>query len=214
MSSGLPPTRERREVGLKEFAGLILAGGEGKRWGGPKAWAELPDGRSFLECCLDTLAKAGAFPIVATLPPRAENPNLPGLLATPLTEPGLDMFASLKAGLGLLIEHPGWQAVAVLPVDHPLVNPKTVTALLYSEAKAAIPSFNGKHGHPIRIDRRVVEDIALGSLTGPTLREVLRAAEAVDVPVDDPGVTTNCNTPEALAKALESSHQRTTTQNS
>lgn len=184
------------------FAGLILAGGEGKRWGGPKAWAKLPDGRTFLESCLETLRTAGAQPVVATLPPEADDPGLDGLVTVALPGPGLDMFASLVKGLGHLVEHPGWRIVAVLPVDHPLVSPNTVTALANAAARAAIPSFNGKHGHPVCLARSVVESIVDGKLIGPTLREVLRSVEAVDVPVDDPGVITNCNTPEALATAL------------
>jgi CTP:molybdopterin cytidylyltransferase MocA len=51
--------------------------------------------------------------------------------------------------------------------------------------------------------RSVVEAIVEGKLTGPTLREILRSVDAEDVTVDDPGVITNCNTPDALATALE-----------
>jgi len=186
-----------------DFAGLILAGGEGTRWGGPKAWAKLPNGRTFLEVCAETLRGAGARPIMATLPPGASNPGLHALVTVTLPEPGLDMFASLVIGLGRLMEHPDWRIVTILPVDHPLVSPSTVTDLANATARAAIPSFNGKHGHPVCLERSVVENIVDGTLTGPTLREVLRSVDAVDVAVDDPGVTTNCNTPEALATALE-----------
>jgi CTP:molybdopterin cytidylyltransferase MocA len=183
-------------------AGLILAGGVGTRWGGPKAWAKLPDGRTFLESCFEILRTAGAQPVVATLPPGADDPGLDGLVTIALPEPGLDMFASLVFGLGRLMEHPDWRFVAILPVDHPLVSPSTVTALANATARAAIPSFNGKHGHPVCVARSVVEAIVEGKLTGPTLREILRSVDAVDVDVDDPGVITNCNTPEALATAL------------
>jgi len=184
------------------FVGLILAGGEGKRWGGPKAWAELPDGRTFLESCFEILRMAGAQPVVATLPPEAGGPELNGLVSIALPEPGLDMFASLVTGLGHLVGHPDWQIVAILPVDHPLVRPATVTALANTAKPAAIPSFNGKHGHPVCLARSVVELIVEGKLTGPTLRDILRSIDAVDVDVDDPGVITNCNTPEALTTAL------------
>jgi CTP:molybdopterin cytidylyltransferase MocA len=187
---------------MMDSAGLILAGGEGTRWGGPKAWAKLPDGRTFLESCLETLRTAEAQPIVATLPPGADDPELDGLVTVALQKPGLDMFASLVIGLGRLVEHPGWRIVSVLPVDHPLVGPDTVISLANATARAAIPSFNGKHGHPVCLVRSVVETILEGKLIGPTLREVLRSVDAVDVPVDDPGVITNCNTPEALATAL------------
>jgi hypothetical protein len=39
-------------------------------------------------------------------------------------------------------------------------------------------------------------------MVSPTLRDVLRTVEALDVPVDDLGVVSNCNTPEALREAL------------
>jgi CTP:molybdopterin cytidylyltransferase MocA len=113
------------------------------------------------------------------------------------------MFASLLVGLERLVEFPDWSAVAVLPVDHPLVKSHTVNTLLNFEEQAVIPSFKGKHGHPVRLDRGVVEQIVNGSLEGPTLRDVLKKIKAVDVKVDDPGVVSNCNTPEALAAALK-----------
>jgi CTP:molybdopterin cytidylyltransferase MocA len=184
------------------LAGLILAGGEGTRWGGPKAWAQLPGGGSFLDACEMTLREAGASPIVATLPPGTEVPRIDGLDVLALPEPGMDMFGSLRAGLDRLVEAPTWRVVAVLPVDHPLVRPETITELAAAAGPAAIPSFNGKHGHPICLARTVAESVARGDVAGPTLREVLRAVEALSVPVGDPGVIANCNTPEALSAAL------------
>jgi molybdopterin-guanine dinucleotide biosynthesis protein A len=79
------------------FAGLILAGGEGKRWGGPKAFATLDDGLTFLEACAATLVGAGASPVVATLPPGTEDPQIDGLDVLALPKPGMDMFGSLQA---------------------------------------------------------------------------------------------------------------------
>lgn len=185
------------------LAGLILAGGEGRRWGGPKAWAMLPDGRSFLEACASSLREAGASPLLATLPLESGDPRIDCLQPVVLPEAGLDMFASLKIGLTRLIQTEDWDRVALLPVDHPLVRPATISALSKEDAVAAIPSFHGKHGHPICIDREVAAAIVCGDYPGPTLREVLREVGATDVEVDDPGVTANCNTPAALSEALK-----------
>ena len=191
-------------IGQKKigFAGLILAGGEGKRFGGPKAFATLPDGRTFLEACAATLIGAGASPVVATLPPGTEDPRIDGLVSLTLPEPGMDMFGSLRTGLSRLIETARWQKVAVLPVDHPLVKADSIVTLVNTNVPSAIPSFRGKHGHPVCMDRLVVERILAGELAGPTLRDVLRTIGAIDVLVDDIGVVTNCNTPEALHAAL------------
>jgi len=181
---------------------MILAGGAGRRWGGPKAFAQLPDGRTFLEVCASTLGVAGASPVVATLPPGTLDPNIANLGAVPLPEPGLDMFGSLLVGLGHLVKTPGWRVVAVLPVDHPLVGPATVSALAATGAHAVIPSYKGKHGHPVCIDRALADALVRGESVGPTLREVLRGVGARDLEVDDPGVVANCNTPAALEAAL------------
>jgi len=204
MKKNLSAPLRLRASALKpdNFAGLILAGGEGTRWGGPKAWALLPDGGSFLDACGMTLREAEASPIVATLPPGAEDPQIDGLDVLVLPESGMDMFGSLRAGLDRLVEAPTWRVVAVLPVDHPLVRPETVTSLAAVTGPAAIPSFNGKHGHPVCLARTVAETIARGDVAGPTLREVLHEVKALSIPVDDPGVVANCNTPTALAAAL------------
>jgi CTP:molybdopterin cytidylyltransferase MocA len=186
------------------LAGLILAGGEGTRFGCPKAWARLPDGRSFLDACAGAMLAAGASPVVATLPPGSDRPAIDGLAAAALPGPGLDMYGSLRVGLARLVTEAGWSRVAVLPVDHPLVLASSIATVAAVDASAAIPSFNGKHGHPVVLDRPVAEGIAAGTYAGPTLREVLRLVRAVDVEVDDPGTVANCNTPEALATALRS----------
>jgi len=185
-------------------AGLILAGGAGARFGGPKAWALLPDGRSFLEACAESLRTAGVAPMAATLPPGSCDSTIAGLVGVPLPEAGLDMFASLRIGLRRLVGEEGWNRVAVLPVDHPLVRPETVAVLVEANASVVIPSFRGKHGHPVVIDRSSAEAIASGLDEGPTLRVVLRGIGAADIEVDDPGAVANCNTPDALEKALAS----------
>ncbi len=181
------------------MAGVVLAGGEGRRFGGPKAWATLPDGRTFLEACAAALA--GAWPLLATLPPGSDDHDIADLEVLALPRPGLDMFASLRLGLERLLDDRGWRRAAVLPVDHPLVRPATVAALAAAEGRAVIPSFGGKHGHPVVLDREVALGIVSGELPGPTLREVLAAVGAATLPVDDPGVAANCNTPAALAAA-------------
>jgi len=183
-------------------AGLILAGGIGARFGGPKAWAVLPDGRSFLEACTDVLRAAGVDPVAVTLPPGSDDPGVAGLSGLPLPQTGLDMFASLRIGIYHLLDVGEWHRLAVLPVDHPLVRPETVAALATVDTAAAVPRVRGKHGHPVVIDRSTAAAIAGGTVAGPTLRDVLRDIGAVDVDVDDPGVIANCNTPATLARAV------------
>ncbi len=174
----------------------------GERWGGPKAWAALPDGRSFLEACASVLAAAGAVRTVATLPSGSLDPRLGGVDGLPLPIHDLDMFGSLRIGLEHLVQREDWRQLVVLPVDHPLVTAATIRALVEVAGAAAVPSFRGKHGHPVRLDREVATAVVCGERRGPTMRDLLREVAAVDVEVDDPGVVANCNTPAALAAAL------------
>jgi len=184
---------------------LILAGGAGRRWGGPKAWARLGDGTTFLAACASTLRQAGADPILATLPPvtapdaasdaasehrGSERPRL-SLLRLP--EHGLDMFSSLLCGLEWLADRVGWQAVVVLPVDHPLVRPQTVRELVGAGPPAAIPCWEGSRGHPVCLWRPVVARAVRRDLGASSLRELLRAVGAVDVAVGDAAVRANLN---------------------
>lgn len=192
-------------MSLQAFAGLILAGGEGRRWGGPKAWARLPDGQTFLDACSQTLCTAGARPVIATLPPGASRTEISCGVAEQLVLPreGLDMLASARVGLDMLLEEEHWKAVVVLPVDHPLVEPGTLRALVDAGPPAAIPTLNGRHGHPICLWRQVAMRIVDGRDQIENLRDALKAAPAQDVAVSDPGVRINCNTPEALRQGIE-----------
>ncbi|NCO69613.1 MAG: NTP transferase domain-containing protein, partial [Acidobacteria bacterium] len=169
-----------------------------------------PDGRTFLAACGDALRAGGVALIVATLPAPVIDggasdelplPVPPGVQAAHLPAAGLAMFDSLQIGFKALLAF-DWERVVVLPVDHPLVRPTTVAALAASEGVAGIATWRSKHGHPVVLDRDLAEAIGNGRLTGPTLREVLSGAAAVDVAVDDPGVVANCNTPERLREAL------------
>jgi len=189
----------------RSVAGLVLAGGEGRRWGGPKAWARLPDGRTFLAACAEALIGGGARPVAATLPPGTDSGAAPpGVTPVVLPGPGLDMFASLACGLRCLVQTEGWTTVVVLPVDHPLVRAATVAAVAAAAFPAAIAtSRSGRHGHPIGLSRALAEAVVAGWFRGPTLREVLKAARAADAVADDPGIRANCNTPERLAEAWE-----------
>ena len=186
---------------MSRCCGVILAGGSGERFGGPKAYATLPDGRTFLVACRDLLAAAGCAPVVASLPCGSSPAAIAGVRALALPRPGLAMFESLRAALTVALAVGDWDRAIVLPVDHPLVRPATVRDLAAAPADAVVPVYRGKRGHPIALRRDLAAGVASGERPGPTLREVVHEAGAVDLQVDDPGVGWNCNTPAALAAA-------------
>jgi molybdenum cofactor cytidylyltransferase len=92
-------------------------------------------------------------------------------------------------------------------VDRPPVQPATLRALLAGfesaiqrDKWAVVPEFNRKHGHPIVVGREMIEAF-LRAPAGSNAREVRHAnQEFIEyVPVDDPFVTLNVDTPEDYA---------------
>lgn len=101
-------------------AGLLLAAGEGKRMGRPKALLEL-EGRTLLERSLDCLARAGCRPLWAVV--RAEEVEemgrlgLQGVEWIPNPRPDLGLGHSLALGLARALLRPEVPGILVLLVD-------------------------------------------------------------------------------------------------
>jgi CTP:molybdopterin cytidylyltransferase MocA len=133
---------------------VVLAAGEGRRMGGPKALVRA-HGRSFLERCLETLTRPGIEQRVVVLGHeaarvRAEVPVPEGttVVENPRWREG--MLSSVQSGLDAA-EALGADALVLHPVDHPLVEAETVDAVvaaLAAGAIVAVPSYAGRRGHP------------------------------------------------------------------
>jgi CTP:molybdopterin cytidylyltransferase MocA len=120
-------------------------------------------------------------------------------------DPGEGPITSLRVALETLGD--GIDGMAVLPVDHPLVRPATVRALLEafveSRAPVVLPTHEGERGHPGLFRRSVFPELLDPGLEGGA-RTVVHAhlADAHLVPVDDPGVRADIDTPEAYRAAF------------
>jgi len=118
-------------------------------------------------------------------------------------EAGAEMMSSIRVGLEAL--PPALDAIFIWPADHPAVSLGTVR-LLASRADvrlALIPCWAGRRGHPALLGRDLRED-ALACPDEGGLRELWRTrGDAVrEVPVEDPGVVANADTPEEYEAAL------------
>jgi molybdenum cofactor cytidylyltransferase len=138
---------------------IVLAAGEGRRMGGPKALLRLGS-TSFLARACQGLAAGGVGEVVAVTGAEAERvlreAALPdGVRAVRNEAWRSGMLSSVLAGLA---EAERLEAGAVLlhPVDNPLVRPETVAAVvaaLRAGAFAAVPSHGGRRGHPAGFSR-------------------------------------------------------------
>ena len=190
------------------FAGVILSAGASSRMGRDKAL--LPwRGGTFLSAAIRALQPLTELVIVvgganlASLAPIA-NAHAAFLAVNP--DPQQGQFSSLQVGLQDVLNR-GRDAAIVTLVDRPPAEVGTIeqikSAFLSSDESiwAAVPEFGGKHGHPFIIGREMIEAFLRAPIHS-TARDVEHANQTHIryVPVNDPLVIANVDTPEDFEK--------------
>ncbi|MEA5363961.1 nucleotidyltransferase family protein [Amycolatopsis sp., V23-08] len=138
-------------------AGLLLAAGAGRRFGGPKALVEL-DGEPLVRRALRVLEKAGCTPIRVVLGASADEVRalLPDpTLAVVAEDWATGMGASLRAGLAELNKLDAPAAALVHLVDLPWVGPEILTRVAAHASPHAVAraAYDGVPGHPVLLGR-------------------------------------------------------------
>ena len=186
---------------------IVLAAGEGRRMGGPKALLPLGDG-TFLSHACGLFARPGVAGVIVVLGAEAERvratAGLPADAGVARNERWREgMLTSVWAGLDAA-EALSAEAVLVHPVDNPLVAPATIDAVvaaLASGAEVAVPSHGGRRGHPAGFARSCWPDLRAAPLDGGA-RAVLAAnpGRVVHVPAGADCLV-DLDTPRDLAEA-------------
>jgi molybdenum cofactor cytidylyltransferase len=141
------------------IGGVVLAAGEGSRFGGPKQLAEL-DGRPLLEHALSAMSRVPAIePIVVVLGSRADEIRAHVDLLD--FEPVIcedwqeGQAASLRAGLAALGDVNG--AVITLG-DQPYITPQVIAMVLdhYDGSRPVRAVYGGEPGHPVILTRDLI----------------------------------------------------------
>ena len=199
------------------FAGVILAAGASTRMGRDKALLTWHN-TTFLGAAIEMLRPVTELIIVVA---GANHESLKneiykrGAYLVVNEEPERGQFSSLKLGLQEVLNR-GRDAAIVTPVDRPPVAQHTITALREAFRDpdfqhpqnhwAVVPEVLDEaagatlHGHPILMGREMIE-VILCSPVAANAREVLHAHKehVLYLPVNDPNVARNVNTPEEYA---------------
>lgn len=111
------------------------------------------------------------------------------------------MFDSAKIGLSYLRDK--CDQILFTPVDIPLFTALTVTKLLESAAPLACPVCEGKTGHPLLISSSLLDMILSDSGENGLQGAISRCGVTMtQVPVEDPGVLHDADTPEDYQSLL------------
>jgi molybdenum cofactor cytidylyltransferase len=182
--------------------------------GSPKALLPI-DGVPAADVVCGVLRAAGADPVIVVVGRHAKEIREGAALraATVVDHRGwaAGRTSSLQAGLAALPDDVDGVLLAL--VDMPFVRRETVAALVARFREAAgprgtsgragpevvLPVHGGHRGHPVLFAARVLPRIlALGP--DEPLSPLVRASEILPVPVEDPGVLQDLDTPEDAAR--------------
>lgn len=201
------PRAPRRETGLNVQA-LILAAGKSSRAGDHSKLLRTLNGKTVVAETVATASRATDLRALVITGHESENVEkaLSGYSCEVLWNEDYanGMGSSLSRGIQSLSDDAEFALICL--GDMPFVREETITSLMLtsqkiSEARIFIPTFNGKRGHPVLWHKGLFGE--LKSITGDKGgRDIIRRYEALvcEVPVADPGILIDLDTPELLAQ--------------
>lgn len=176
-------------------AAVILAGGLGRRFGGPKAEAVL-GGETFLDRVASTAAGVGLDPVVAVVPAGSRVPDEAVAVVNPDPQRGLS--SSLRLGIAAV---PVGHAALVLLVDQPTMGSEVIEAVMARRGTRPLvaASADGRLAPPVLIEPDAFRHIA--GLSGDIgLRDVFAAQPDLVEAVPVAGHAPDVDTPADLAR--------------
>lgn len=189
----------------RTVAALLLAAGKSSRMGRCKQLLSLGN-VTVIARCLATLQRGGARDITVVVSEGgrdvAEAAEACSARVVVNRNSDGDMASSVRVGRVAVAE--GFSGVIVALCDYPLVKPATITFLIRQHAEfpdcIIVPEYQNRKGHPLLFPRMILDELG----DGMTLRDVVRkdSARLHTVPVDDPGILIDMDTPDAHARIL------------
>ena len=186
-------------------AGVLLAAGEGSRFGQPKALVEL-NGRTLAERGVGLLRAGGADPILVVA--GAVPLELDGTLTVDNPQWRTGMGSSLRAALQALTEarrSPEISAVVVALADQPLVGAEAVARLIAAYrggASVAVAAYDGQPRNPVLLARKHWPEVIATATGDQGARTFLRTRPELVTLVEcgDTGRPDDIDTPADLAR--------------
>jgi CTP:molybdopterin cytidylyltransferase MocA len=184
---------------------ILLSAGLSERFGSPKALARLAD-TTTIEKLQNTLLQSRCEEIIVVLGAYADQiePFIfkhSRIHVVYNKDYFLGQTSSVQAGWRKA--NPTSTGIMFLPVDCPLVKPRSIDAVIdhfnKHQPDILIPSYQGKKGHPPIFHQRLTSAV-LDLPTDLGLNSLFAAHPPRTLEIDDPGIIKSFNTPEEFKK--------------
>jgi molybdenum cofactor cytidylyltransferase len=227
----LPPqkqtayTHSNQEDHLFRIAALILAAGSSRRMGSPKALLPLA-GKPMIARVVETVCSIREIQPIVVVTGHAADDVVAALkefdlhyIHNPNHASG-EMLSSVKLGLAWLQPHcdafflilgdqplipiATYQSLlsAFFKIEHPTPNKQQATSNSQPAPQILQPTFHTHRGHPLLLGAACIPEI-LSLPPHETLKTFTSRTPTLEIPVDDPGIVTDIDTPEDYDRAVE-----------
>jgi len=185
-----------------KFSAVIAAAGSSRRMHTSKLFLSGLTGLTFIDELIQSYQSCNVLEIVIVVNQTDHqkllqmNDALINNVKTVVNEhPENGRFGSIKLGLSNIEKGRG---CFFQNIDNPFPGAEVLTVLNnnYSPEAVLIPSFNGDNGHPVLLGPASIERLLAQSCDDAILRDELYKNKVQIVPVSNPDILLNLNTPE------------------